>query len=178
MKMTTIRRAFVRRVYNSRDQLMALASDLTRIASENPPGDTTMIVQAVESLLHPIPTIEVRRVVGKHPVVNLVARLAGTKVGRRLIFNGHLDTFPVGMPDLWSLPPLSGTITDGRLYGRGASDMKAGVAASLLSVLLLAEVREHWCGEVVLTLVGDEETGGQWGTQYLLANVQNHWVTL
>lgn len=171
MEITSIRQAFVHRVDESRDRLIALAAELTRSASENPPGDTTTIVQAIEDALHPTQTIEVRRVVGKHPVVNIIARLAGMKTGRRLIFNGHLDTFPVGVPQRWTVPPLGGTIADGRLYGRGASDMKAGLAASLLSVLLLAEVREHWRGEVVLTLVGDEETGGQWGTQYLLANV-------
>ena len=61
---------------------------------------------------------------------------------------------------------------DGRIYGRGACDMKAGVAALVLAFVTLAEFREAWRGELVLTLVGDEETGGRWGTQYLLANVE------
>ena len=61
---------------------------------------------------------------------------------------------------------------DGRIYGRGACDMKAGVAALVLAFVTLAEFRDAWSGELVLTLVGDEETGGRWGTQYLLANVE------
>ena len=61
---------------------------------------------------------------------------------------------------------------DGRIYGRGACDMKAGVAAFVLAFVTLAEFRDAWRGELVLALVGDEETGGRWGTQYLLANVE------
>ena len=68
--------------------------------------------------------------------------------------------------------PLGADLVDGRIYGRGACDMKAGVAALVLVFVTLAEFREAWSGELVLTLVGDEETGGRWGTQYLLANVE------
>ena len=50
--------------------------------------------------------------------------------------------------------------------------MKAGVAALVLVFVTLAEFRDAWSGDLVLTLVGDEETGGRWGTQYLLANVE------
>ena len=50
--------------------------------------------------------------------------------------------------------------------------MKAGVAALVLAFVTLAEFRDVWDGELVPTLVGDEETGGRWGTQYLLANVE------
>ena len=56
----------------------------------------------------------------------------------------------------------------GRLYGRGAADMKGGIACSILAALLLAETRDDWMGEVVVTLAGDEETMGPLGTQFLL----------
>ena len=65
-----------------------------------------------------------------------------------------------------------GGLEDGRIYSRGACEMKAGVAALVLVFVTPAEFRDAWNGEVVLTLVGDEETGGRWGTQYLLANVE------
>ena len=87
------------------------------------------------------------------------------------MLNGHLDTFPIGEA-LWSHPALGADLEDGRIYGRGACDMKAGVAALVLAFVTLAEVRDAWNGEVVLVLAGDEETGGRWGTQYLLANVE------
>ena len=90
---------------------------------------------------------------------------------RRLVLNGHLDTFPIGEAR-WEHDPLGGDVEDGRIYGRGACDMKAGVAALALAFVTLAEFCDAWSGELVLTLVGDEETGGRWGTQFLLANVE------
>ena len=151
--------------------LVDLCRTLVRIDSTNPPGDTTAIVQAIEAVLDAAPGIEHRRVVGRAPAVNLVARTRGTGPGRRLVLNGHLDTFPVGEAR-WTHPPLGADLVDGRIYGRGACDMKAGVAALVLAFVTLAELRDAWSGELVLTLVGDEETGGRWGTQYLLANVE------
>ena len=142
-----------------------------RIDSQNPPGDTTAIVEAIEAVLDTAAGIEHRRVVGREPAVNLVARVRGAGPGRRLVLNGHLDTFPIGEAR-WSHPPLGAVLEDGRIYGRGACDMKAGVAALVLAFVTLAEFRDAWDGELVLTLVGDEETGGRWGTQYLLANVE------
>ena len=151
--------------------LVELCRSLVRIDSTNPPGDTTAVVEAIEAVLDATPGIEHRRVVGRAPAVNLVARTRGAGPGRRLVLNGHLDTFPVGEAR-WSHPPLGADLEGGRIYGRGTCDMKAGVAALVLAFVTLAELRDAWRGELVLTLVGDEETGGRWGTQYLLANVE------
>ena len=159
------------RVESRSAALVDLCRTLVRIDSTNPPGDTAAMVEAVEAVLDGTPGIEHRRVVGKAPAVNLVARVRGAGPGRRLVLNGHLDTFPIG-DARWSHDPLGGDLADGRIYGRGACDMKAGVAALVLAFVTLAEFRDAWCGELVLTLVGDEETGGRWGTRYLLANVE------
>ena len=159
------------RIESRTGELVELCRSLVRIDSTNPPGDTTAMVEAIEAVLDGRPGIEHRRVVGKEPAVNLVARVRGADSGRRLVLNGHLDTFPIG-DARWEHDPLGGELEDGRIYGRGACDMKAGVAALVLAFVTLAEFREAWRGELVLTLVGDEETGGRWGTQYLLANVE------
>ena len=159
------------RVESRTGELVELCRSLVRIDSTNPPGDTTTMVEAIEAVLDGRPGIEHRRVVGKAPAVNLVARVRGAGPGPRLVLNGHLDTFPIG-DARWEHDPLGGDLVDGRIYGRGACDMKAGVAALVLAFVTLAEFREAWSGELVLTLVGDEETGGRWGTQYLLANVE------
>ena len=151
--------------------LVDLCRSLVRIDSTNPPGDTTAIVEAIEAVLDAPAGIEHRRVVGKEPAVNLVARVRGAGSGHRLVFNGHLETSPIGEAR-WSHSPLGADLEDGRIHGRGACDMKAGVAALVLAFVTPAEFRDAWNGEVVLTLVGDEETGGRWGTQYLLANVE------
>jgi len=165
------RQAFEKRVRASRDRLAELCAALVRIDSQNPPGDTDALARYIAGLFAEAPGAETRRIAPRPPIANLLIRLAGGAPGRRLVFNGHLDTFPVGDAARWSRPPLGGTIAEGRIYGRGAGDMKGGLAAAILAALLLADAARSWRGELVLALVGDEETGGRWGTQYLLANV-------
>lgn len=151
--------------------LESLCQALVRIPSENPPGDTTALADHVESFLASIPGMQVRRVVAKDKAVNLIARLTFGRPGRCLLMNGHLDTFPAGDGAGWTRDRFGGAIEDGKLYGRGACDMKAGLAAALMTAKLLAESPEGLGGELVLTFVSDEETGGVWGTQHVLANI-------
>ena len=162
------RARFAARVRAARERLVALAVELVRAGSENPPGDTEAVVRVIERALAAVPGLSLRRIVARAPVVNLVARLPFAAPGRRLVMSGHLDTFPVGDASSWTVAPLGGAIIDGRLYGRGASDMKAGLAAAVLSAALLADEGDHLAGELVLALAGDEETGGTWGTKHLL----------
>jgi len=152
-------------------RLIEWTQALVRAASPNPPGDTSAVADVAQHLLAAIPGIEIRRFEPEAGIVSLLARLKGRSPGRRLIFNGHLDTFPVGDAAGWTLPPLSGAVRDGRIYGRGASDMKGGLACSMLAASLLADHSQAWNGEVVLTLAGDEENMGSLGTGHLLATV-------
>jgi succinyl-diaminopimelate desuccinylase len=100
---------------------------------------------------------------------NVVATL-GT--GRRnLVLSGHLDEFPAG--DGWTFPPFAGTLADGKIMGRGAGDMKAGLAVALFLLSLLRERDIELDGRVTIAFASDEETGGRWGTEWLLANVPN-----
>src|SRR5450432_4289016 len=111
---TETRAAFEQEVRGSRELLTAICVDLVRIDSQNPPGDTGKLAAAIERLLVDVPGIETRQVTAQPPVVNLIARVAGRSPGRRLIINGHLDTFPVGDAARWTVPPLGGTIAEGR----------------------------------------------------------------
>ena len=165
------RRRFAGKVRAARARLIALTVELIQAGSENPPGDTGAVVGVIEKALAAVPGLSLRRVTAREPVVNLVVQLPFANAGRRLVFSGHLDTFPVGDASHWSKAPLGGAIADGKIYGRGASDMKAGLAAAVLTAALLAEEGEHLAGELVLALAGDEETGGTWGTKHLLAQV-------
>jgi succinyl-diaminopimelate desuccinylase len=167
----SLRSRFEASVLEKRDELVELATQLVKIDSQNPPGSTYAIASLVETVLRRVPGMEIQRIVAKEPIASVVARRCFKAGGRRLIGNGHLDTFPVGDESKWSAAPLSGSICDGRLYGRGASDMKGGLAVALLTAALLSEAEEDLRGELVLTLVGDEETGGKWGTSYLLENL-------
>lgn len=87
---------------------------------------------------------------------NLIARLRGAAPGPTLVFSGHLDTVPIG-PTPWSRDPLGATIEDGVMYGRGAADMKAGVAAMAAAALACARGEHPLAGDLVLALTADEE---------------------
>ncbi len=168
---TAARTRLISRIADTRIQLVEHCTQLIATRSENPPGDTEALAQTISGVLGEIDGLELQTVSAAPPIVNLVARLKGAKPGRRLVFNGHLDTYPVGDPALWSVDPLAGETKDGRLYGRGASDMKGGIAASVMAMFLMAECRDVWSGELVLTLAGDEETMGKLGTHYLLETI-------
>jgi succinyl-diaminopimelate desuccinylase len=154
-----------------RDELITMARRLVAAASPNPPGDVSAAANVAHELMADIDGAMIQRFETAPGIVNLVAVIASGRPGRRLIFNGHLDTFPIGEDLGWTVPPLGGTLRDARLYGRGVSDMKGGIAASLLAARVLAAHRDAWCGEIVITLAGDEETMGALGTRWLLENV-------
>ncbi|RZL95253.1 MAG: M20 family peptidase [Variovorax sp.] len=154
-----------------RGSLITAAQRLVAAASPNPPGDVSAAANAAAALLASIPGAVVSRYETGPGIVNLVACIKSQRPGRRLVFNGHLDTFPIGEDLGWSVEPLGGPVREGRLYGRGVCDMKAGIAASILAASVLARRPDAWCGEIVITLAGDEETMGQLGTKWLLENV-------
>lgn len=166
----SMRAALGREVERQQSRLVEITRALVAVPSPNPPSDTSAIAVVAEKLLREIPGAEVERIESAPRIVNLVARVSGGAPGRRLIFNGHLDTFPVGEDLGWTVPPLGGTLRDGRLYGRGVSDMKGGIACSILAADILARNRGAWAGEIVLTLAGDEENMGSLGTGWLLDN--------
>jgi acetylornithine deacetylase/succinyl-diaminopimelate desuccinylase-like protein len=154
-----------------RSFLAETTQKLVTAASPNPPGNVTAAAEVAFGLLAAIDGARVARYETAPGIVNLVAVISGARPGRRLVFNGHLDTFPVG-EGVWTVPPLGGTLRGGRIYGRGVSDMKGGIAAMLTAARILAIVRERWCGELVVTLAGDEENMGSLGSRWLLEHVQ------
>jgi succinyl-diaminopimelate desuccinylase len=113
----------------------------------------------------------VKRYVSEHPVENIVATLNGGLPGKRLILNGHLDTYPIGRIEDWTQDPLGGAVVDGRLYGRGSADMKGANAALIECLRICAEHMRPFPGEIVLVLGGDEERMGELGAQWLIDHV-------
>jgi acetylornithine deacetylase/succinyl-diaminopimelate desuccinylase family protein len=170
MTASAARRRLEELLSRSRDRVIDLCAGLVRVPSENPPGDTRAIAGHVVGVLGALGA-EVAIHAPEPAMPSVVAVTRGRRPGRRLVLNGHLDTFVVGDRSRWTVDPLGGTVVDGRIYGRGVSDMKGGMAASILAFELLHRQPEDWSGELVLTLVSDEETMGRWGTQYLLENV-------
>jgi succinyl-diaminopimelate desuccinylase len=171
MSSAVIRASLGKQVAAAHDRLIETTRRLVSVASPNPPSDTYEVARVAEELLRAIPGIEIERIEPAPRVVSLVARIKGGRPGRRLIFNGHLDTFPLAEDLPWTVPPLGGVLKDGKLYGRGVCDMKGGMACSILAATLLAGCRESWGGEIVLTLAGDEESMGSLGTGYMMEHI-------
>ncbi|WP_198372689.1 M20/M25/M40 family metallo-hydrolase [Roseomonas rosulenta] len=170
--MTPARAAFVAASRTRAPEVAAITRRLIAVPSPNPPGDVRACAEDCAALLRELaPAAEVSLHATSPEVTNVVARIAGAGPGRVLAFNGHLDTYPVNEALPWTVAPLGGEVRDGRLFGRGAADMKGGIAASILAFALLAQHREAWRGEAILTLAGDEETMGPLGTKWLLDHI-------
>jgi acetylornithine deacetylase len=93
---------------------------------------------------------------------NVVAvhRPRGSAVGRSLMLQGHIDVVPEGAADLWTTPPFTPDIRNGRMYGRGAGDMKAGVAAAVTAIAALRDAGLQPAAEVQMAAVIEEECTG------------------
>jgi acetylornithine deacetylase len=91
---------------------------------------------------------------------NLVAILKGTGGGRSLILNGHIDVVPVGDEQSWVHDPFSGHIEDGKLYGRGSTDMKGGTVALVMALEAIIKSGVRLKGDVIFQSVIEEESGG------------------
>jgi acetylornithine deacetylase/succinyl-diaminopimelate desuccinylase family protein len=148
---------------------IAFLQAFIREPSPNPPGDTRRAAAVVTRYLANR-GIEASIVAPREDLPNVVAEFEGERSGRRLVMNGHIDVFPVGDGSGWSRDPWSGTLEDGCVHGRGACDMKAGTAASVIAFSYLHARRAALAGSLGLTAVSDEETGGRWGSRWLLEN--------
>ena len=105
---------------------------------------------------HPDYSAEVER----DEALGVVGRLAGGGDGRTLILNGHVDVVPAGDPESWTVPPFEGVLRDGRVYGRGAVDMKGGLVAGMEALAAVRSSGAELEGQALLQSVVGEEDGG------------------
>jgi acetylornithine deacetylase len=91
---------------------------------------------------------------------NVVGILRGKGGGKSLLLNGHVDVIPAGAPEAWTHGPWSGDLADGRIYGRGSSDMKAGLAAMTMAAQAVIQSGIRLKGDVILEYTVDEELSG------------------
>jgi succinyl-diaminopimelate desuccinylase len=154
------------RIESDRDLLIDFLRGFIRCASPNPPGDTRDAAAHIRRLLDRH-NLAYRVIAPQETMPNIVATFAGGKAGRHLALNGHIDVFPVGGAEGWTQDPWGGALVDGRIYGRGACDMKCGTTASIFTFLYLHELRDELHGRLTLSAVSDEETFGPWGARYL-----------
>jgi succinyl-diaminopimelate desuccinylase len=156
-----------------REESVAILRELVQTPSENPPGTTTEIAAQFTDRLDEL-GVNYEVVAPKAEMPNVVASFEGEvgdpDSGPHVVFNGHFDTFAVSERDDWEHDPFSGETVDGELWGRGASDMHAGFAASVVAFQYLYEHRDAFEGRVTFAATSDEETGSAWGAEYLLEN--------
>lgn len=102
---------------------------------------------------------------------NLVGVQRGSGEGKSLILNGHVDTVPPGQEDLWTIAgPYSGKVIDGKIYGRGTTDMKASLVAAIAAVRGLIRAGYHLKGDVIIeSVVGEEMMDTKAGTGATIA---------
>jgi succinyl-diaminopimelate desuccinylase len=136
------------------DEMIAFCSELVRRPSPNPPGDTRGPAGLIQALLE-AHGLRVENVADQEQTPNLVSSLAGVGPGPHLTLIGHMDTYPAGDESRWQRPPFSGELAEGRLFGRGAGDMKSGLTALTYAYLALAELRQLK-GRLTLLAVSDE----------------------
>jgi len=138
------------------EEAISLAQKMVKIDSQNPPGNEKELADFMSSLLQAI-GLEIHEYDFKPNRPNVVSILKPEGVSKTLIFNGHLDTVPFGNLSDWSIPPLSGLIKDGKLFGRGSTDMKSSIAAFVCALKTILEDKTDISGGVLIALTSDEE---------------------
>ncbi|MFO0566649.1 MAG: acetylornithine deacetylase/succinyl-diaminopimelate desuccinylase family protein [Polyangiaceae bacterium] len=152
-------------------ELVELTQALVRVPSVNPPGEAyrdaaTLLGERLGELGYAVgyheaegrPEHSVR-----YPRVNVLGRLGDGHPTVHL--NGHIDVVPAGAG--WTVDPFAGVVRDGKLYGRGTADMKAGIAAAVYAVEILRRTGHTLRGSVELSGTVDEESGGHAGVAWL-----------
>jgi succinyl-diaminopimelate desuccinylase len=154
-------------IEHQKEELLTLCSTLLQMNTENPPGDTREISEFIIQYLssHGIET-EVHE--SNPNMLNLISSIGESSEDRHLILCGHTDVVPVGDLEKWDFDPFSGHIENGYIHGRGASDMKCGLAGLLFTMGLLKRLDIPLAGKLSLLVVPDEETGGEYGVPWVL----------
>jgi succinyl-diaminopimelate desuccinylase len=155
------------------DEIVEFTSALIRIPTVNPPGNhytecAEFIGQRLATCGFAIDYVAAEgrsEHTASHPRVNVIGRRAGRTARPTVHLNGHFDVVPAGAG--WTIDPFGGIIRDGRIYGRGACDMKAGIAAALYAAEALRRADITLNGSVEISGTVDEESGGFAGVAYL-----------
>ena len=161
------------RIDAKRDDLITLTQELIQIPTLNPPGEN---YQAICDYLNKRLTahgftcelIRAHDTPGdstRYPRWNIIARRDGASSGDCVHFNSHTDVVEVGAG--WTKDPFGGDLIDGKIYGRGACDMKGGLAASIIAAEAFIEEHPDFQGAIEISGTADEESGGYGGVAYL-----------
>jgi len=145
-----------------------LLQRLIQFDTTNPPGNESECISFINDLLTEA-GVETRILAKTPERPNLIARLSGQGHAPPLLLYGHVDVVTTENQQ-WQHPPFEGKVVDGFVWGRGALDMKGGVAMMLAAFLRAKAEGLKLPGDVVLAILSDEEAGGDFGAKFLVEN--------
>jgi len=137
-------------------EVVKICQELVRIKSVNPPGDERPAAEYVASTLKQV-GVEVELIEHSPTRASVLARLRGSRQLPALLYNAHLDTVPIGA-EKWVHEPFNAEIAEGKIWGRGAADMKSGLAALMVAMRTLAKARVPLRGDLILAATAGEES--------------------
>lgn len=151
------------KVEGLQEEVVEICSQLVRCRSVHPEGNTDSCVEYIKDYFDErgITNKVYERDEGKP---NIVVRVKGT-TGRKILWVGHNDVVPVGDLDKWTYPPFSGKVADGKVWGRGSSDMKGSNASAMIAALVLSDMDSPY--DIDFWFTSDEEIGGGAGAAWL-----------
>ena len=164
------------RVDELADEMVEFLRQLVRIPTVNPPGENyadcaNLIGAKLKEFGYDTEFVTAEGLPecsAQFPRVNVIGRMRGESARPTLHFNGHLDVVPPG--EGWTVDPFAALVRNGRIYGRGVTDQKAGIAASIFAIEAIRRAGIRLAGSVEQSATVDEESGGFAGAAYLAAN--------
>jgi acetylornithine deacetylase/succinyl-diaminopimelate desuccinylase-like protein len=153
---------------SNRDEIIKFALECVKIPSETPPGDETLIADFIikKANLWDLGSPQIIAKNKNRP--SLIFNIKGTRKGKKLIFSAHMDTKPIGDILSWkSINPNMPQIREGKLYGRGSTDMKGALAGMLAAAYAIKISNISFSGELSLLFTADEEGGSNFGAKYI-----------
>jgi len=157
--MVNLEKIVMEKIDGMKDEIIRFLQELVQIPSEVPPGKYKEISKLVASKMKEL------NIYTKVKRKNVIGEI-GNEDGPSLIFNAHIDT--VATYDGWTKDPHGGEIVGNKIYGRGAADDKACVAAEIFATKALLDLGINLNGKLIITAVINEEIGGLLGTEYLV----------
>ena len=152
-------------VTSLRTEVTELLSGLIQIDTTNPPGNETIAAEYLRGYLEAA-GLECELIARSPERANLVTRIRGTGDGPSLLLLGHTDVV-LADPNAWQVPPFSGEVHDGEIWGRGALDMKCQVSANAVAIASLAREGFRPSGDLIFAATADEENGVGFGLEWL-----------
>ena len=147
------------------EDITNLAQKLIRIPSDEIAGEQEVCEYLSDILKSLGMKVRLQKVLPKRP--NIIAEVLGGNNGKSIMFNGHIDTVPIGNIEKWNTDPYKAIIKDNKLFGRGATDMKGSIASMIIAIKYIMNNVEDFNGKIIFTGVMAEETTGL-GTQKVL----------